>query len=300
VSFSACRTSVCNSWCVASGTRPLYPVTILRLRPRRHENGAGRGRRPGGGVSSPGKSLRPRNAPCPCGSGRKYKKCCLDREPALRRSAEALEEVLALPTLFPLISPIDAEFELWACEHAGEELDRELIEEGISLLPTGELERIADAHARDHPEAWASLVADDGDEDEARTTVIVGAVTAALAEQRELCPHCLVLVEDGRDRDAAEVLARLVEPCDLWSIEEAVLAEDEVDVARLAKSRWSDDHERRLTLLVERVGARLPQDARVGAAAVAEFRENARVRRRLAGLLLEDAVSALRLFELAA
>jgi uncharacterized protein YecA (UPF0149 family) len=28
-----------------------------------------------------------RNAPCPCGSGKKYKKCCL-----LRKEAEALEQ----------------------------------------------------------------------------------------------------------------------------------------------------------------------------------------------------------------
>lgn len=27
-----------------------------------------------------------RNAPCPCGSGNKYKKCCLEREAALRRA----------------------------------------------------------------------------------------------------------------------------------------------------------------------------------------------------------------------
>ena len=27
----------------------------------------------------------PRNAPCPCGSGRKYKYCCLGKEQALRR-----------------------------------------------------------------------------------------------------------------------------------------------------------------------------------------------------------------------
>jgi hypothetical protein len=245
-------------------------------------------------------SLHPRNARCPCGSGRKYKKCCLEREPELRRSADALEELLALPTLFPLLRPLDADFERWASEHADEEGDRELIEAGGSLLAAEELERIAAAHAREHPEVWASLVADVGDEDDARTAVIVGAVTAALSEERELCPHCLELVENIPRLDAAEVLASLVEPCDLWSVEDAVLAEDEVDVRRLAEARWSDDHERRLMLLVERVGARLPPDARVAAAAVTEFRKNARVRRRLAALLLEDAVPALRLLELAA
>jgi hypothetical protein len=245
-------------------------------------------------------SLHPRNASCPCGSGRKYKKCCLDREPELRRRAEAREELLALPTLFPLLRPLDADFERWASEHADQELDRELVEAAGSRLPVAELERIATAHAREHPEVWASLVADVGDEDEARTTVLVGAVTAALSEHRELCPHCVELVEGDSSLEPAEVLATLIDPCDLWSVEDAVLAEDEVDVAQLADARWSDDHERRLEVLVERVAARLPHDARVAAAAVAEFRKDARVRRRLAALLLEDAVPALRLLELAA
>ncbi len=245
-------------------------------------------------------SLHPRNAPCPCGSGRKYKKCCLEREPELRRRAEALEELVALPTLFPLLRPVDADFERWASKHKGEERDRELIEAGASLLPTAELERISGTHAREHPEAWASLVADLGDEDDARTALIAAAVAASLSEQRELCPHCLDLVENGPRLDAAEVLASLVEPCDLWSIEDAVLATDEVDVARLAEMRWSDAYERRLMLLVERVGARLPQGARRAAGAVAEFRKNARVRRRLAALLLEDALPALQLLDLAA
>jgi hypothetical protein len=255
--------------------------------------------RPGGGVSSPNMSLHPRNAPCPCGSGRKYKKCCLDREPELRRQAEALEEVLALPALFPLLRPIDAEFERWAGEHAEEALDRDLIEEGASLLPPSELARIARARAC-LPDAWASHVADVGDEDETCQALVVGAVTAALAEERELCPHCVQLVEDDPHREAAELLASVMEPCDLWSVEDALLAEDELDTARLAEKRWTEDHERRLALLVDRVAAHLPPDARHAAAAVADFRRNGRVRHRLATLLLEDAVPALELLETAA
>jgi hypothetical protein len=53
-------------------------------------------------------------------------------------------------------------------------------------------------------------------------------------------------------------------------------------------------------LLVDRVDTRLPEDARHAAAAVAEFRKKARVRRRLAALLLEEALPALRLLDLAA
>jgi hypothetical protein len=33
-------------------------------------------------------SKHPRNAPCPCGSGKKYKKCCRARDEALERAAE--------------------------------------------------------------------------------------------------------------------------------------------------------------------------------------------------------------------
>ena len=244
-------------------------------------------------------SLHPRNAPCPCGSGRKYKKCCLDHEPELQRRAEALEELLALPTLFPLLRPVDAEFERWASEHAGEEVDRELIEAGGSRLPAAERERIATAHAREQRAVWASLVDDVGDEDDARTTLLIGAITAALSEERDVCPHCIALVEADPPPGPAEVLATFIEPGDLWSIEDAVLAEDESNLPRLAHERWSDAHDRRLELLVERVAARLPDDARVSAAAVAAFRNNVRVRRRLAALLLEDAGWTLPLLELA-
>lgn len=35
-----------------------------------------------------------RNAPCPCGSGRKYKKCCLEKhEMAIRNPARSLDEL---------------------------------------------------------------------------------------------------------------------------------------------------------------------------------------------------------------
>jgi Flp pilus assembly protein TadD len=46
-----------------------------------------------------------RNAPCPCGSGKKYKKCCLQKETALDLSqpavseAQVMSEVMALDRL---------------------------------------------------------------------------------------------------------------------------------------------------------------------------------------------------------
>src|SRR4051812_13727897 len=108
-------------------------------------------------------ALVSRNVPCPCGSGLKYKRCCIDRERELGRCAEALEELLALPSLFPLLRPADDAFERWAEEHAGAELTRALIEEGGSLLPEAERERIRRGHALEFPEVWESLVRDCGD-----------------------------------------------------------------------------------------------------------------------------------------
>lgn len=250
-------------------------------------------------VASVAMSLHPRNAPCPCGSGRKYKKCCLEREPELRRQAEALEELTALPMLFPLLRPIDSGFERWVAAHADRTVGKELIEDGAALLPADELERVETAYARQHPEAWSTLVADVGDDATARKALAVAAIAAALAEPRELCPHCVELAET-EPGDAAEVLAGLIEPCDLWSVEDAIAADGRGDVWPLVESRWTGDHERRLAFLVERVAERLPADAVVAAACVEAFRVEARVRRELAVLLLEDAVPALRTLGLAA
>ncbi len=40
-----------------------------------------------------------RNEPCPCGSGKKYKKCCLDRDEALARQTQ--------PAALPVIAEDD-------------------------------------------------------------------------------------------------------------------------------------------------------------------------------------------------
>ena len=58
-------------------------------------------------------SLVPRNAPCPCGSGKKYKRCCLDRERELFRKADVVEELFGLASMFPLLRPDCPEFDLW-------------------------------------------------------------------------------------------------------------------------------------------------------------------------------------------
>ena len=43
-----------------------------------------------------------RNDPCPCGSGKKYKKCCLANEEAAER--EQLAEAAGKPKALPLIA----------------------------------------------------------------------------------------------------------------------------------------------------------------------------------------------------
>ena len=117
-------------------------------------------------------ALVPRNSPCPCGSGLKYKRCCVDHERELVRRSAAREELLTLPALFPLLRPPDEAFERSVDEHAGARPTRELIEEGVSLLSEAEFERIRRGPADEFPEAWQSLVRDLGNEGEAEHAVL--------------------------------------------------------------------------------------------------------------------------------
>lgn len=265
-------------------------------------------------------ALVPRNAPCPCGAGRKYKRCCIDRERELVRRNEALEELLALPSLFPLLRPADDSFERWAEQHAGAEPMRALIEEGGSLLPEAESVRIRRGHAREFPEVWESLVRDCADEREAEDAVLIGAVVAALQEERELDDGALELIEEVRDlqADPIEALAIAVDACNLWSLADATLADDalaridpdlddgayeavaEALLAERAAGAWTPTHERRLALLVGRVRARLPMQGRRRASRVLEractaFDRDPDVRGRLAAMLLADTLGPLRL-----
>ena len=50
---------------------------------------------PGEGLDAVGRV--PRNAPCPCGSGKKYKHCCLQKE--ARRDLKSIEHDLHTLTL---------------------------------------------------------------------------------------------------------------------------------------------------------------------------------------------------------
>jgi hypothetical protein len=264
-------------------------------------------------------ALVPRNASCPCGSGRKYKKCCIAREADLMRRAEALEELVALGTLFPLLRPESEEFELWAAAHATADPSTELIERAITLLPDAERGRIGREYAAQFSDAWRSLVADFGDEAGAHEAVVAGTVAAALGEPRRLDGLALELLDEYESlrADPADALAVALDATCLWSIAEASLAEaalaripDWIDddayelrwketLAHEATRFWTPRHERRLGVLVRRIRAQLPVAAHAVASVVlaeacAAFEHDARFRERLPAILLADSLGPLR------
>ena len=53
-----------------------------------------------------------RNNPCPCGSGKKYKQCCLARDEAAERAAERSAPKTRLPLgPFGFFEPVDDDFD---------------------------------------------------------------------------------------------------------------------------------------------------------------------------------------------
>jgi uncharacterized protein with PIN domain len=259
----------------------------------------------------------PRNAPCPCGSGRKHKLCCGttgDQERAARR---AYEDLLALPSSFPLLRPDSDDFEHWLTTHRAESPTRTLIEGGVRTLRERERERICRSYARWFPQVWASLVAGVQDELAAEMTVLVGAIVAALAEQPLPDRFVLELLEDDpAPADPTEALALCLEATDLWSVVEAIAADqavvtipDELDEDEYAR-RWdavldreaaqllTKRHRRRLWLLVRRLPSELPIEAfprasHAVALACAAFERDRRVRSRVAAMTLGDTLGPL-------
>jgi len=260
-----------------------------------------------------------RNERCPCGSGEKFKRCCGTREAqaALERQASALEELAALPFLFPRLRPRGDAFAAWAERVATAELGAPRFDEGLALVEAAERERIG-RDAEEHPQVWQSLVADLADEDLARKIVVSGAVVAGVWERRTRDSLALALLEDSPDEDAAEALALVLDAGDLWNVFESASADaglaeldddldDEaydlmwnatiVEEARRLLGTW---HDARLAELVARVRSRLPLEGFATASAILaracdEFEREPRVRERLAALLLADSVGRLAL-----
>lgn len=220
-----------------------------------------------------------------------------------------LEELLALGALCPRLRPRDPELERWLEDQGPGEPTRELLEAALARIADDEPDATARRYSAEHPERWRAIVEELGDAEIAARLLTIGAVGAALREERRLRASDLELIEDLRElrEDTLEVLALVVEPCDLWSLFEA--AETAAALAAIppirygeavaaeASSRWTDDHRARLDLLVERVRRQLPVDARALAsatlaAACAAYANEPRVRDTLPALLLEDALPA--------
>jgi uncharacterized protein YecA (UPF0149 family) len=259
-----------------------------------------------------------RNDKCPCGSGKKYKRCCIAREDELVRKVEAVVVALELPAFFPLLLPQDESSERWLAQHATPEPSSELIEQGIQQLPPHERRRMLAAYTDDFPKLWEGLVADAGDKELVAQAMVRGAVAVALAETREVDPNVLRAIEDFEQprTDALETLSFAVDPTQLWSVLEANRAQRTIEdipdwlddeaysqrwdkaLGRQVSRSWSEAHERRLGLLTARIAAQLPIDDHANAsAALAEgcalVVEDPSASRRLAEMLLGDAFDLL-------
>ena len=259
----------------------------------------------------------PRNAPCPCGSGRKHKLCCGTTRDQERAQRTAFEDLFALPASFPLLRPDSDDFEDWLSAHRDEPPIRTLLEEGIETLGERECERIARSYSRWYPKRWASLVVAVPDEAAAETIVVVGAIGVAFAEER--LPDELVLEyleDDPRLVAPADALSLCLEATDFWSVVEAVAADvvvaaipDELDddeytrqrqaaLTREATRLLTRGHRRRLSLLVGRLARELPIEgfpraSNTLAVACAAFERDRRMRSRVAAMLLGDALRQL-------
>jgi hypothetical protein len=265
-----------------------------------------------------------RNEPCPCGSGLKFKRCCIGREAELQRRLELLAQIATLPILFPRLRPMSPEFEAWAAARRpdpGLELSGELLSEAIDRLEAEERERIARL-VGDEVAAWDALRAKVGDDEQAEDALLTGAVAAALREVFAPNRYVLELIEAGyAENEPLNGLSLVLEATQLWNVLEATDAEqtlaaipddlddEEYDEAwksafdEVAARRWTREHEQRLTLLVERMRARLPLDGfpRASAAIAAgcdRYAADAAAPSRLGRMLLADTLRPLPLLTL--
>lgn len=268
-----------------------------------------------------------RNAPCPCGSGRKYKLCCgttrAEERAFARRiewQAEVLAEVMRLPTEFPRLRPEGEAFSAWVDDVAADDPLGASVKEGIARLEPKERRRIERTHAKEFPAVWHGFCDElGGDEEVAREAVVAGAVVAALNERQPPDADTLALLEESDDllNDPCEALVFALQAGDLWSVYESIQVDEALraipealddeaydaewngvvraQAARL-RSRW---HDKRLKLLVGRLRARLPladypRSSSALLAACEAFERDDAMRRRLAELLLADSLSWMR------
>jgi hypothetical protein len=268
-----------------------------------------------------------RNAPCPCGSGRKFKKCCgltREQELDLLRRLEVAREIAMLPQHFPRLRPAGEAFERWADGVAGGELEDAQLDEALALIEQEERDRIVRAQRDAAPGEWGRLVEGLGDEELAEQALVAGSVVAALRDRRPPDPLRLELVDELErlQEDPCEALAMALAAEALWSLEESRRAEaavaaipDELDddaygerweevLAREAERMTTGWHRERLEWLVARLRAQAIGPYAKAAAAIAEgcarFERDEELRRRLAAMLLADSLGRVRLAELEA
>jgi hypothetical protein len=260
-----------------------------------------------------------RNAPCPCGSGLKYKRCCLEDATRL----ETLAVAASLPMLFPLLRPQSEAFEAWV-DRLNASRDRSwrpsaaLRNEGIELLDDAEVERILATPEEFLGDSWRRLCEGFADEHIVHVALLNGAVAAALDEPHSLNAVALELIENGPDLRAtpSEMLALVIDAGDLWSVKEADQVEKEIQtisdaleddayevawlaaIASVAGRCWTGQHARRLEVLVERVRSQLPltdfpEASRGLATACDRFASEPALAAQLGSLLLADTLGVL-------
>jgi hypothetical protein len=261
-------------------------------------------------------ALAPRNAPCPCGSGRKYKKCCgFDRahERLLEERLDVLEQLALLPFHEPRLRPLSATFDAWA---------RAVIAGTIAATPDEAVESIGDEERRrilavnrdELGASWDELALRAGAE-LVNGAVLAGAAAAGVRDLRPPPTDVLELLEELDEvlAEPLDALSWVIGGEALWSRRETELVESGihripdwldddayearwretiVDFAAGAATEW---HARRLARLVERARRRLPYDGFPATTAAVSagcerFDADTASRARLAALLLEDTI----------
>lgn len=260
-------------------------------------------------------SIAGRNDPCPCGSGKKYKRCCgFDRaaERLLELRLSAIEELARIAYRSPRLVPDCDGFDDWVGAVLAGEIALDA-NQGIEALGVDEPVRIVAACLELHPSEWDELSVRAGSDRDAVGALLGGAVAAGIRDHRPVGRWLVETVEETeslRD-DPFEALAMCLDGEQLWDDSDgfetdravatipAWLDDDAYDVhwqevvttvtARLA----TDWHARRLQRLVRRVERSLPFAGFPSASAAiaqgcAAFGEDEAVRRRLAEIMLED------------
>jgi SEC-C motif-containing protein len=263
-------------------------------------------------------ALAGRNDPCPCGSGRKYKRCCgYDRatERALEDKVAALEEIAALPYDSPLLLPESDAYDDWVTGLLEGEREAS-VEDALALLENGEAKRIVAACLDIHRADWRELVHRSGTEHNAVAALLAGAVAAGIRDHHPPPRRLIEIVEASKTTPEAplETLGTCLDGSQLWSDEDGLEAARAVDAIPewvdddeherrwyaaleiVAARRSTDWHRRRLARLVRRVErqlpfARLPRASAAVAAGCAEFAADEHARRRLAAMLLSDVIA---------